>query len=152
MRRKRTSTGWPVSWRSGVTASDRGGWRIDGANLSAARRVAGGNLALDLDWQADSGKFGGGVTFARQFGPLGLSASAGREEAGWRGLVRTYENMRPREAAAIFEELELPVLIQILDRMGERKMAPVIGAMRPEKARVLTAELARHRANRPGSE
>ena len=31
--------------RSGVTASDRGGWRIDGANLSAARRVAGGNLA-----------------------------------------------------------------------------------------------------------
>jgi len=75
-----------------------------------------------------------------------------REEAGWRGLVRTYENMRPREAAAIFEELELPVAIQILDRMGERKMAPVIGAMRPEKARVLTAELARHRANRPGSE
>jgi flagellar motility protein MotE (MotC chaperone) len=48
--------------------------------------------------------------------------------------------------------LELPVVIQILDRMGERKMAPVIGAMRPEKARVLTAELARHRANRPGSE
>jgi flagellar motility protein MotE (MotC chaperone) len=75
-----------------------------------------------------------------------------REDAGWRGLVRTYENMRPREAAAIFEELELPVVIQILDRMGERKMAPVIGAMRPEKARILTAELARHRANRPGSE
>ncbi len=75
-----------------------------------------------------------------------------REESGWRGLVRTYESMRPREAAAIFEELELPVVIQIMDRMGERKMAPVIGAMRPEKARVLTAELARHRANRPGSE
>ena len=75
-----------------------------------------------------------------------------REESGWRGLVRTYESMRPREAAAIFEELELPVVIQILDRMGERKMAPVIGAMRPEKARILTAELARHRANRPGSE
>jgi flagellar motility protein MotE (MotC chaperone) len=75
-----------------------------------------------------------------------------REEAGWRGLVRTYENMRPREAAAIFEELELPVVIQILDRMGERKMAPVIGAMRPEKARILTAELARHRASRPAGE
>ena len=75
-----------------------------------------------------------------------------REEAGWRGLVKTYEVMRPREAAAIFEELELPVAIQILDRMGERKVAPVIGAMNPEKARILTAELARHRANRPGSE
>ncbi|MEN9500140.1 MAG: hypothetical protein RIS83_1959 [Pseudomonadota bacterium] len=77
---------------------------------------------------------------------------AEREEAGWRGLVRTYESMRPREAAAIFEELELPVVVQILDRMGERKMAPVIGAMRPERARILTAELARHRAQRPGSE
>jgi flagellar motility protein MotE (MotC chaperone) len=75
-----------------------------------------------------------------------------REDAGWRGLVRTYENMRPREAAAIFEELELPVVIQILDRMGERKMAPVIGAMRPEKARILTAELGRHRASRPAGE
>lgn len=73
--------------RSSVTASDRSGWRIDGASLSAARRVAGGNLALDLDWQTDSGTFGGGVTFAKQFGPLGLSASAGREGEGWRAGI-----------------------------------------------------------------
>lgn len=71
-----------------------------------------------------------------------------REEAGWRGLVRTYEAMRPRDAATIFDELELPVLVEILDRMGERKAAPVIGAMRPDKARMVTAELARHRARR----
>ena len=37
--------------RSGITASDRNGWRIDGANLSAARKFGAGNLALDLDWQ-----------------------------------------------------------------------------------------------------
>ncbi len=71
-----------------------------------------------------------------------------REEAGWRGLVRTYEAMRPRDAATIFNDLELPVLVEILDRMNERKAAPVIGAMRPEKARTLTAELARFRAQR----
>jgi flagellar motility protein MotE (MotC chaperone) len=71
-----------------------------------------------------------------------------REEAGWRGLVRTYEAMRPRDAAAIFNELEMPVLVEIIDRMGERKAAPVIGAMRPEQARLVTAELARHRARR----
>ena len=71
-----------------------------------------------------------------------------REEAGWRGLVRTYEAMRPRDAATIFDDLELPVLVEILDRMSERKAAPVIGAMRPEKARMVTAELARHRARR----
>jgi flagellar motility protein MotE (MotC chaperone) len=71
-----------------------------------------------------------------------------REEAGWRGLVRTYEAMRPRDAAAIFNELEMPVLVEIIDRMGERKAAPVIGAMRAEQARAVTAELARHRARR----
>ncbi len=70
--------------RSGLTASERGGWRIDGASLNAARRIGGGQLALDLDWQAESGRIGGGVTFARQFGPFGLSASAGRSAEGWR--------------------------------------------------------------------
>jgi flagellar motility protein MotE (MotC chaperone) len=71
-----------------------------------------------------------------------------REEAGWRGLVRTYEAMRPRDAASIFNDLEMPVLVEILDRMGERKAAPVIGAMQPERARLVTTELARHRARR----
>ncbi|MBR0674493.1 hypothetical protein GXW76_25225 [Roseomonas soli] len=79
----------------------------------------------------------------------GLDRARGdREEAGWRGLVRTYETMRPRDAAAIFNDLEMPVLVEILDRMGERKAAPVIGAMRPEQARLVTTELARHRARR----
>jgi flagellar motility protein MotE (MotC chaperone) len=69
-----------------------------------------------------------------------------REETGWRQMVKLYEGMRPRDAAAIFDELETPVLLQILDRMGERKAAPVLGAMKPERARTITAELARHRA------
>lgn len=75
--------------RSGVAASDSGGrWRVDGANLSAARRLgAAGNIALDLDWEAASGRIGGGVTFARQIGPFGLSASAGREGDGWRAGI-----------------------------------------------------------------
>jgi flagellar motility protein MotE (MotC chaperone) len=73
---------------------------------------------------------------------------AEREDSGWRGLVRLYESMRPREAAAIFDELEMPVLVQILDRMREAKAAPVIGAMRPERARQATMELARHRGER----
>ncbi len=75
--------------RSGITASaSKGRWRIDGANISAARRLGGaGNLAFDLDWQGQSGKVGGGVTFAKQMGPLGLSASAGRDGTGWRGGI-----------------------------------------------------------------
>ncbi|SHI82175.1 Flagellar motility protein MotE, a chaperone for MotC folding [Roseomonas rosea] len=69
-----------------------------------------------------------------------------REEAGWRGLVKTYEAMRPRDAATVFDDLEMPVLVQIVNRMREAKAAPVIGAMRPDRARSLTAELARLRA------
>lgn len=79
-------------------------------------------------------------------------ARTDREEAGWRGLVRTYETMRPRDAAAIFDDLEMPVLVEILDRMGERKAAPVIGAMRPDRARLVTTELARHRARRTATD
>jgi flagellar motility protein MotE (MotC chaperone) len=76
-------------------------------------------------------------------------ARSAREEAGWRQMVKLYEGMRPRDAAAIFDDLEMPVLVQILARMGERKAAPVLGAMRPDRARLVTAELARHRAAAP---
>jgi flagellar motility protein MotE (MotC chaperone) len=69
-----------------------------------------------------------------------------REEAGWRQMVTLYERMRPRDAAAIFNDLEMPVLVQLLDRMREAKAAPVLGAMKPDRARLLTAELARHRS------
>jgi flagellar motility protein MotE (MotC chaperone) len=71
-----------------------------------------------------------------------------REETGLRGLVRLYEGMRPRDAAAIFDELEMPVLLPIVDRMREARAAPVVAAMRPERARALTAELAKLRAER----
>jgi len=68
-----------------------------------------------------------------------------REDSGWKQLVKLYEGMRPRDAATIFDELDLPVLVQVVDRMREAKAAPVLGAMRPERARLLTTELARHR-------
>jgi flagellar motility protein MotE (MotC chaperone) len=73
-------------------------------------------------------------------------AATEREEAGWRQMVKLYEGMRPRDAASIFDELDMPVLVRIVDRMADRKAAPVLGAMRPERARQLTAELARLRA------
>ena len=73
---------------------------------------------------------------------------AQREEAGLRGLVRLYEGMRPRDAAAIFDDLDMPVLVPIVDRMREARAAPVMAAMRPERARALTAELTKLRAER----
>jgi len=69
-----------------------------------------------------------------------------RTEQGWRQMVRLYEGMRPRDAAAIFDELDMQVLIQVVDRMREARAAPVLAAMRPERARLVTTELARHRS------
>ena len=69
-----------------------------------------------------------------------------RAEQGWRQMVRLYEGMRPRDAAGIFDELEMTVLVQVVDRMREAKAAPILAAMRQERARLLTTELARHRS------
>jgi len=69
-----------------------------------------------------------------------------RTEQGWRQMVRLYEGMRPRDAASIFDELDMLVLIQVVDRMREARAAPVLAAMRPERARLVTTELARHRS------
>jgi flagellar motility protein MotE (MotC chaperone) len=74
------------------------------------------------------------------------TARKAREDANWQGLVKLYEAMKPRDAAAIFNDLDKNVLVQVLDRMNERKAAPVLAAMQPERARQVTAELAQLRA------
>ncbi len=73
-----------------------------------------------------------------------------RDEANWSGLVKTYEAMKPRDAATIFNDLDMPVLLPVIDRMKEAKLAPILSAMQPERARQATSELAQMRlkANR----
>ena len=71
-----------------------------------------------------------------------------REDASWQGLVKLYEAMKPRDAATIFNDLEMPVLLQVVDRMKEAKAAPVLAAMQPDKARDVTAKLAQMRTQR----
>lgn len=68
-----------------------------------------------------------------------------RDEANWRGLVKTYEAMRPRDAATIFNDLDSAVLIPVLDRMKEAKAGPILAAMSPERARAVTTQLAQWR-------
>jgi len=71
-----------------------------------------------------------------------------REEVGWQGLVKLYEAMKPRDAAVIFNDLQMPVLLALVDRMKEAKAAPVLAAMNPDKARDVTAGLAQMRTRR----
>ena len=63
------------------------------------------------------------------------------EEANTTKLVKIYEGMKPKDAARIFNELDMDVLIAVVSKMSERKTAPVIAAMNPEKARTLTLML-----------
>ncbi len=68
------------------------------------------------------------------------------DEANWAGLVHTYEAMKPRDAASIFNDLDLAVLLPVLDRMKEGKAALVLAAMQPERARLVTTKLAQQRS------
>ncbi len=71
-----------------------------------------------------------------------------REDRDWQGLVTVYEKMKPREAARIFDDMEMPVLVKLVDRMKEAKAAAILAAMRPDKARETTTELAAMRQRR----
>ncbi len=69
-----------------------------------------------------------------------------QEDSAWQGLVKVYETMKPRDAAVIFNDLAMPVLLPVLDRMKEAKAAAILAAMQPEKAREVTTQLALTRA------
>jgi len=67
------------------------------------------------------------------------------QDAKLKSLVKIYENMKPKDAARIFEDLEMDTLLEMSERMKERKLAPIIAKMSPEKAREVTVELRRLR-------
>ncbi len=57
-------------------------------------------------------------------------------------LVKVYETMKPKDAARIFERLDLKIQQAVASKMKEQKMAAILAAMDPEKAKTLTMELA----------
>ena len=73
-----------------------------------------------------------------------------QEDAAWQGLVKVYETMKPRDAAAIFNDLGMQVLLAVVDRMKEAKAAAILAAMAPDKAREVTMLLARSRSRTSG--
>ncbi len=69
-----------------------------------------------------------------------------KENVKFSSLVKIYESMKPREAAKIFDELEMPMLVDIVTRMKEVRVAPIIAAMTPSKAKELSVELAKQKS------
>lgn len=84
-----------------------------------------------------------------------ISATQAEQKAAeaqrMKGLVTTYEAMKPKDAARVFDRLEMGVLIEIASAIAPRKMSDIMGLMSPEAAERLTVEMAR-RANGGGDQ
>jgi len=61
----------------------------------------------------------------------------------FKGIVTMYESMKPKDAAKIFDRLEMSVLIEVSMQIAPRKMSDILGQMQPEAAERLTVEMAR---------
>jgi flagellar motility protein MotE (MotC chaperone) len=71
-----------------------------------------------------------------------LKQRSDAEEKQLQSLVKIYENMKPKAAAGVFEELDMDILLEVVGRMKERKVAPILAMMTPTRAKELTFELA----------
>ncbi len=62
-----------------------------------------------------------------------------------------YENMKAKDAARIFDRLDMKILMDVASQMNPRRMSDVLAQMSPDAAERLTVELA-NRAGASGSE
>ena len=73
------------------------------------------------------------------------------ESGQFAGIVAMYETMKPKDAAAIFNNLDMVVLLQVAKTMAPRKMAPILAQMDTARAQELTVKMA-DLADRPATE
>lgn len=72
-----------------------------------------------------------------------LAENKKKDEQQILSLVKIYENMKPKEAARIFEEIDMNVLLQVVGQMDEKKIAPILANMSPTRAKEITVEIAK---------
>lgn len=61
----------------------------------------------------------------------------------FKSIIAMYENMKSKDAARIFDRLDMAVLIDVASHMKPQKMSDVLAQMQPDAAEKLTVELAR---------
>ena len=64
------------------------------------------------------------------------------EEGQFKSMVSLYETMKPKEAALIFDELDMNTLLRLSRAVNPRKLAPIMAKMSPIKAKDLTTSMA----------
>jgi flagellar motility protein MotE (MotC chaperone) len=65
------------------------------------------------------------------------------DAARFKGIITMYEAMKPKDAARVFDRLDMSVLFEIASQIAPRKMSDILGLMAPEAAERLTIEMAR---------
>lgn len=71
-----------------------------------------------------------------------LKEQSEAEQQRIRSLVKIYEGMKSKQAARIFDTLDLDILVNVMTQMSERKVAPILAEMNPERARTVTILMA----------
>ncbi len=75
----------------------------------------------------------------------GGSVAQRKEDADntrFKSVVTMYETMKPKEAAKIFDRLDIRVLLDVASQIKPQVMAAILAQMSPEAAERLTVELA----------
>lgn len=68
-----------------------------------------------------------------------------------RRLVALYSNMKPKDAAAIMDDLDIEVSVMVLGTMSERTAAPILAGLNPVRARAISRILL-ERSKLPGDQ
>ncbi len=66
------------------------------------------------------------------------------EATRFKNLVTMYENMKAKDAAKIFDRLDLRILVEVATQLNPRRMSDILAQMTPEAAERLTVEFATH--------
>ncbi|WP_374027603.1 magnesium transporter MgtE N-terminal domain-containing protein [Bdellovibrio bacteriovorus] len=66
-------------------------------------------------------------------------------------LVQMYTNMKPPQAAKVFETMDEDLAIEILGRMKKKNAADIMNLLKPEKAQILSEMFAGYKRRAPAS-
>lgn len=71
------------------------------------------------------------------------------EAERFKSIITMYENMKSKDAARIFDRLDMKILVDVSTQMNPRKMSEILGQMSPDTAERLTVELANRASAQP---
>lgn len=75
-----------------------------------------------------------------------LSERVGVDQERVSKLVEIYSNMKPQNAAKVFEEIDEDLAVEVLGKMKKKNMADILNLLKPDKAQRLSEKFAGYKA------